>query len=75
MDLQRQIEIKNAYLQLIIDLGFDYDGCETIEGLKFLIDELCTYAKMAINNDDKTVIYISGKDNIEDNILMERISE
>lgn len=75
MDLQRQVEIKNAYLQLIVDLGFDYDGRETTEDLKSLIDELCAYARMAINNDDKTAIYISGKDNIEDNILMERISE
>lgn len=39
MDLGRQIEIKNEYLVLIVDLTYDYDGFNTVEGLKGLIDE------------------------------------
>lgn len=28
------------WLQLIWDIGHDYDGCNTVDGLKELIDEL-----------------------------------
>lgn len=44
MDLERQIKIKDKYCQLIINLGFDYDGFNTVDSLKGLIDELVSYA-------------------------------
>ena len=33
-DLKREIEIKNKYLQLLIDIGYDYDGMNTVERIK-----------------------------------------
>lgn len=57
MSEDRQIKIKDRYCQLIIDLGYDYDGCESPESLKSLIDELLVYAKAAIECDDKKDIY------------------
>lgn len=44
--MNKQVEIMEKYLELIIDLGFDYDGCNTIESLKELINELVHYAKL-----------------------------
>lgn len=74
MDLERQIEIKNKYLVLMVDLAYDYDGFNTIEGLKGLIDELRKYASYALDNNDKIPIYIDGNgDNF--NILHEKIGE
>jgi len=73
MSMERMIDVKNAYLQMIIDLAFDYDGNEDAEGLKYLIDELSAYAKLALENNDKEPIYKSyneGKE-INANILME----
>ena len=55
--LKRQIDIKNKYCQLIIDIGFDYDGLNQSDSLKALIDELVQYANKSIKADDKTVIY------------------
>ena len=72
MNKDRQIKLKNAYCQLIIDLGVDYDGCSSLDSLKSLIDELVDYSYKAINNDDKAVIYING-DEHKENILMEKI--
>ena len=57
MSLDEQIKLKNAYCQLIVDLGFDYDGYNSVESLKSLIDELVNYAQKAIDNDNKTAIY------------------
>ena len=76
MDLQRQIDIKNAYLEMIRDIGFDYDGRDNVEDLKNLIDELLYYTRLAIDNNDKEVIYISHKDGKEQelNILSEDIN-
>lgn len=45
-------EINNAYipetaeewLELICDIAVGYDGCETVESLKELIDEMREYA-------------------------------
>lgn len=74
MDLERQIKIKDKWCQLIIDIGFDYDGYNTVEGLKSIIDELVDYAHKAINCDDKTVAYI-GADDKKSNILLEEIKE
>lgn len=74
MDLERQIEIKNEYLVLMVDLAYDYDGFNTVEGLKGLIDVLRKYASYALDNNDKIPIYrdVNG-DNF--NILHERIGE
>lgn len=72
MDLERQIKIKDKYCQLIIDLGFDYDGFNTVDSLKGLIDELVSYAQRAIECDDKRIVYVNGKGE-HDNILGESI--
>lgn len=69
MDNERKVKIKDAYLQLIIDIAFDYDGYEKAEDLKYLIDELSYYAKLAIENNDTEVIYEGRNQNC--NILME----
>lgn len=69
---KRQNKIKDEYLKLICDLGFDYDGYEESESLKELIDELVDLAKKAIKNDDKSVVYTGG-DGLEFNILRERL--
>lgn len=44
--MNKQIEIMEKYFELIIDLGFDYDGANTVESLKMLIDELIRFAKL-----------------------------
>ena len=53
-DLQDTIIKKNDTIfkaerkvQRIIDYGFDYDGCNTINSLKDLIDDLVRYARQA----------------------------
>lgn len=74
MNLERQIKIKDEWCQLIIDLGFDCDGCNTVESLKGLIDELVDYAHKAIICDDVSVVYI-GADDKKSNILFEDIKE
>ena len=33
-DLKREIEIKNKYLQMLIDIGYDYDRMDTVERIK-----------------------------------------
>lgn len=71
-DLERQIEIKDRYCDLIWCLGVDYDGYETPEGLKSLIDELVALAKRAVKNDDKYAIYESCGDKYY-NILNEEV--
>ena len=73
-ELKRQIEIKNEYAKLIIDLGFDYDGYSNADDLKKLIDELVNYAKDILNNNDKKIVYIGGN-NKKYNILNEEIGE
>lgn len=55
--LEHQIKIKDAYCNMIYMLGVDYDGYETPEGLKSLIDELVALAKRAVKNDDKYAMY------------------
>lgn len=58
-ELKDKIRIKDEYLQLIIDLGYDYDGYEKSESLKALIDELVSLASKALKNDTKAVVYQS----------------
>ena len=74
MDLERQIAIKNEYLGFILYLAYDYDGFNTIEGLKGLIDELRKYASYALDNNDKIPVYRDGNEN-DFNILHEKIGE
>ena len=47
-----KIDNKDNWCQLIVDIGFDYDGCNTIESLKGLIDELVRYALNSRDNYD-----------------------
>lgn len=74
MRKKRQIDIKNRYLQLIIDLGYDYDGCDTVEDLKDLIDGLVDYACRARFNDDTSEVY-TGFDGKIYNILHEKLGK
>lgn len=71
--LERQIRIKDGYCDLIWCLGVDYDGYETPEGLKSLIDELVDLAKKAARNDDKYAMY-EGCGNKFYNILHEEVT-
>lgn len=74
---QRELNIKNEYLQLIHDIGFDYDGCNTVDSLKKLIDELIGLVNKAYKCDDKTAMYIGGGKEVTKkfNILHEEIEE
>lgn len=73
----REIQIKNNYLDLIWQIGYDYDGLNKVESLKELIDELVDYAIKAKKNDDKSVMYEGnrGKEIINQNILFEKVEE
>lgn len=51
-ELQEKIENKNKWLQLIIDIGFDYDGYNDADNLKLLITELAKYSLYAKENKD-----------------------
>lgn len=75
--LKRQIKIKDEYLKLIWSIGFDYDGLDgSIEGLKSVVDDLVGYARMALENDDTSVIYGGiDEDDIKKNILFEEIKK
>ena len=44
--MDRGTEIMEHYLELIYDLGYDYDGCNDVESLKGLIDEMCRLASL-----------------------------
>lgn len=49
---KNKIDNKDNWCQLIADIAFDYDGCNTIESLKGLIDELVRYALNSRDNYD-----------------------
>jgi hypothetical protein len=57
----RTLEIKDEYFKLIDFLLIDYDGCESVETLKELIDEARDYIHKALKNDDKSVITVNSK--------------
>lgn len=57
----KEIEIMERYFELIIDLGFDYDGSNTVESLKELIDELVCYAKLGRVCNITEPIYSNGE--------------
>lgn len=73
--LERQVKIKNAYLALINDIAYDYDGCNTVESLKELIDELVKMNTQALKNDDWTVMYTDLSQTKNRNILQELLDE
>ena len=68
---ERNIKVMQKYLELIYDLGVDYDGCNTIEGLKGLIDELMEYVYYSRICDTTKPIYINQDKRY--NILHEEI--
>lgn len=72
--MTRSEQIKDGYLELIIDLAYDYDGCTSVEDLKALIDEIVEYAKWGYNDEDKHTIYVDA-DGTERNILLEKLYE
>ena len=75
--MERRLKIKDEYLKLIIDIGYDYDGYENdVLGLRDLIQEMCKYAEAALNEDDKTPMLISSKNGktVNLNILGEEIT-
>ena len=57
-DLERKIDIMQQYLQLIIDLGYDYDGLNYENDLKGLIDEMCRFAKLGRACNTSEVIFV-----------------
>lgn len=75
-EYKRKLKIKDEYLKLIIDIGYDYDGYDNDnEGLRSIIDELVDYARKALKEDDESVIYVGGSETEKKklNILGEEI--
>ena len=50
--LERKLKNKDKWCQLIIDIGFDYDGYRKADSLMKLIDELVTYSQYARDDYD-----------------------
>lgn len=79
--LEEQIKIKNEYMQLALDLMYDYDGFYdkklkkgNIEDLIGLIDDVSKLLKYAITNDASKVIYGGMFENDKKfNILFEEL--
>ena len=44
-EAQERIRMALDKIQLLIDIGFDYDGYNDVESLKMIIDELVNYAR------------------------------
>ena len=45
-ELKEEVADLNNRCHLIWALGLDYDGCNTVDGLKELIDELVSYTQL-----------------------------
>ena len=60
--LKSKIENKENWCQLIADIGFDYDGCNKIDSLKCLIDELVKYALYSRDGYDYEEFIKEGND-------------
>lgn len=58
--LNNIIKIMEKYFELILDLGYDYDGLNEKESLKNLIDELCRYASLGRAYNTTEIIYVNG---------------
>ena len=72
MALKRQLKIKDKYLENMWFIASDYDGYETPESLKSLIDELMTMCRRASKNDDKWAAFQGGNGKYF-NILYEEV--
>lgn len=71
--MDKRIEIMERYFEIIIDLGFDYDGFEQADSLKGLIDELVRFAKLGrICNTTEPIFECANK---KYNILHEELKE
>lgn len=67
------IKIMENYFELIVDLGYDYDGLETTGDLMNLMDELVRYASLGrAYNITEPIYENSGK---KYNILHEELKE
>lgn len=71
--LNNIIKIMEKYFELIVDLGYDYDGLNQEESLKKLIDELCRYASLGRVYNTTEPIYTN--ENKKYNILNEELKE
>lgn len=71
--LKRENKIMQEYLELIIDIGYDYDGFSKEEDLKGLIDELVKYATLGKECNTKECIYTN--EDKKYNILLEKIGD
>ena len=69
--LNEQLKIMEKYLELIYDLGYDYDGLNKVESLKSLIDEMCKYASLGRAYNITEPIYVN--DGKKYNIIMEEL--
>lgn len=62
---KEQFDRIDYYLDIIFGLGADYDGCNSVESLKCLIDELVAYANQArklLHSNDQQYDYIRKED-------------
>ena len=73
MSKEREMKIKDAYLQKIIDVGFYNENTIDISHLKNIIDELVSLAEKGLDNDDKSPYYATFENGKIYNILMEEI--
>jgi len=71
--LNKQVQIMEKYFELIIDLGYDYDGFNNVEDLKGLIDTLCKYASLGRACNTTESIYVNRDKHY--NILNEELKE
>lgn len=72
MKKNRNTEIMERYLELIYDLGYDYDGFNDVDSLKGLIDEMCRLASLGRACNVTEPIYVDAK-GMQTNILGEII--
>lgn len=68
---EKEIKIMEKYFELIIDLGYDYDGLSSTEDLQNLIDELVRYASLGRVCNTTEAIYVNQNEKY--NILGELI--
>ena len=72
--LERENQIKDEYLSLIVGYGFDYNGYYgDMKSMAGLIDKMVDLAKKALINDDKSVMYTDFDETKKWNILHEEI--
>ena len=65
MITKEQFDKIDYYLDIIFGLGADYDGCNSVESLKKLIDEIVEYSSIArriLHSNDQQHDYIRKED-------------